>query len=237
MMTIISHRGAAGLAPENTLAGIELAKKYRADIIEIDAQITKDNRLILCHDDNLFRIAENRQKVRELTLREISTTTTLSGHPIPTLDEALEAAGETPLLIDCKGENWTKPLAKQIKKHKGPKPLVASDNFEELLAFQHLCPKIKTFFSELTKPYEAIQTAKVLKFSGVCLQYSLYSPFVYFLGNRVKLSMTMFTVNKPILAWFLHLFYPKVMITTDFPNKIGIHRHHKKSKTKNKPNL
>ncbi|MBW3568932.1 glycerophosphodiester phosphodiesterase [Candidatus Parcubacteria bacterium] len=224
MLKVISHRGAAGLAPENTLVGIETAKKYRADIIEIDVQPTSDNRLVLVHDDNLSRVAGDSRKIRDLPLREINLIQTKSGQPIPTLEEALETAGRKQLLIDCYGFSWAAPLADIIKNHRGPKPLVASNNFQELLELKKACPEVMTFYSELTKPFEAIQTAKVLRFSGVCLLYSLYNPLVYFLAKRLKLQMTMYTVNRPIVAWFLHLLYPQVMITTDLPNKIKPHR-------------
>lgn len=230
MLKVISHRGAAGLAPENTLIGIEAAKKNKADIIEIDVQPTSDNRLVLVHDDNLSRIAGDSRKVRNLPLREINLIQTKSGYPIPTLEEAFETAGHKQLFIDCYGFSWAAPLADIIKSHSGPKPMVASNNFQELLEFKKACPKILTFYSELTKPFEAIQTAKVLKFSGVCLLYSLYNPLVYFLAKRLKLKMTMYTVNRPITAWFLHLLYPQVMITTDYPNKIKPQRRQKKQK-------
>jgi glycerophosphoryl diester phosphodiesterase len=230
MLRIISHRGAFGLAPENTLAGIQLAKKHKADIIEVDIQLTSDNELVLAHDDNLSRIAGDSRKVRELTLKEINLTRTYSGMPIPTLTEALDAAGTKKLLIDCKGLDWTEPLTKVIKNHIGPKPLVASDSFQELMIFKKQYPQIQTFYSELTKPFEAIQTAKVLKFSGICLLYSLYNPLVYFLAKRYKLQMTMFTVNRPFVAKFLHLLYPKVMITTDFPDKFENRNRHRLKK-------
>ena len=225
MLKIISHRGAAGLAPENTLDGIEMAKKHGADVIEIDVQLTADSHLVLLHDDTLSRNAADSRKVRSLRLKQINLIQTHSGQPIPTLQEAFETAGSKPLLIDCKGLEWPEPLAKIIEKHRGPKPLFASPNFEELLIFQKLCPDAETFYSELTKPFEAIQTAKVLKFSGVCLLYSLYNPLVYFLAKRYKLKMTMFTVNRPLVAKFLHLLYPKAMITTDYPDKVRARKH------------
>ncbi|KAA3622583.1 MAG: glycerophosphodiester phosphodiesterase, partial [Bacteroidetes bacterium] len=42
--TKISHRGAAALAPENTLAAVEKGLAYNPDRIEIDVQQTKDGR-------------------------------------------------------------------------------------------------------------------------------------------------------------------------------------------------
>ncbi|OAS17647.1 glycerophosphodiester phosphodiesterase [Paenibacillus oryzisoli] len=52
---IIGHRGAAGEAPENTLASFELALEQGAQAIELDVHITKDGEIVVCHDGTLDR--------------------------------------------------------------------------------------------------------------------------------------------------------------------------------------
>ena len=54
-MKVIGHRGAAGLAPENTFAGFDLALELGVDGIETDVQKTKDGKLVLFHDNLLDR--------------------------------------------------------------------------------------------------------------------------------------------------------------------------------------
>lgn len=49
-MKIVGHRGARGLAPENTLASIQAALDTHVDEIEIDVRVTKDGQTILNHD-------------------------------------------------------------------------------------------------------------------------------------------------------------------------------------------
>jgi len=49
-MIIIGHRGAKGLAPENTLAAVKTALNLGVDEIEIDVRVTKDSVVILNHD-------------------------------------------------------------------------------------------------------------------------------------------------------------------------------------------
>lgn len=228
-MKIISHRGAAGLAPENTLLGIKVAQEHRVEYIEIDVQLTKDNKLILFHDES-FRARSGRQiKIKDHTLSEIRKASTLP-HKIPTLKEAFKAAKKTPLLIDCKGSGWGEPLAAQLEKFKGPRPIVASDDSRQLFAFSQRAPRADCFLSELTKPFETIQTAKALNFAGVCMLYSIYNPLVYWLAKHDKLRMTMYTVNRPVSAWFLHFFYPEVLITTDYPDRFA-----PRLKVKNRP--
>jgi glycerophosphoryl diester phosphodiesterase len=52
---LIAHRGASGYAPEHTSAAYKLAIEQKADFVEPDLAVTKDNILICLHDDTLER--------------------------------------------------------------------------------------------------------------------------------------------------------------------------------------
>ena len=55
---VAAHRSGAGIAPENTLMAFQHclnSKDFNVDIFEFDLALTKDNRLILLHDDTLDR--------------------------------------------------------------------------------------------------------------------------------------------------------------------------------------
>ena len=52
---LIAHRGASGYAPEHTAAAYKLAIEQKADFVEPDLAVTKDNVLICLHDDTLER--------------------------------------------------------------------------------------------------------------------------------------------------------------------------------------
>ena len=52
---VIGHRGACGLAPENTIASVIKANFLRLSFIEIDVKISKDKIPILLHDETLDR--------------------------------------------------------------------------------------------------------------------------------------------------------------------------------------
>lgn len=54
-MIVIAHRGSSQLAPENTLPAIKQALHDGVDAIEIDVQLTKDNKVIVIHDEWLNR--------------------------------------------------------------------------------------------------------------------------------------------------------------------------------------
>src|SRR4051794_30752913 len=47
---LIGHRGARGLAPENTLPGFMLAMRLGVSAVETDAVVTRDHQVVLAHD-------------------------------------------------------------------------------------------------------------------------------------------------------------------------------------------
>ncbi len=56
-VAIIAHRGAAGAAPENTMAAFERAIQDDADWVELDVQETADGRVVVIHDSDLMKVA------------------------------------------------------------------------------------------------------------------------------------------------------------------------------------
>ncbi len=220
-MIIIGHRGAAGIEPENTIPSIEAAVHERVDMIEFDLRVTKDGQLVVFHDPNLLRISGINKNISDMTLAEINVTTTKSGHPIPAFAEAIETAGDIPTLLDCKGKGWAKALHEALKKHNGPTPAVTAIDTEEMFRFKELRPEIETYVSELTKPFEGIYKAKTLNFTGVSLNFWVLNPLAYRYAIRNNLKFLIFTVNRPILARFLHLLYPKAAIITNVPHKLA----------------
>ena len=58
MATIIAHRGARSLAPENTLVAARKAYALGADMWETDAAVTGDDHLVLMHDDAMMRTTD-----------------------------------------------------------------------------------------------------------------------------------------------------------------------------------
>ena len=67
----IAHRGASGLAPENTLAAFALAAELGATDVELDVQLSKDGEVFLCHDDTLDRYGYPGNRLPRMTAAEI----------------------------------------------------------------------------------------------------------------------------------------------------------------------
>lgn len=89
---IAGHRGAAGEAVENTLAGFQLAIAQGADLLEFDVQLAADGALLVFHDWDLRRLAGARLLVEGTpgtALREVKLRSAGAEPRIPLLREVL----------------------------------------------------------------------------------------------------------------------------------------------------
>jgi len=68
---IIGHRGAKGIAPENSLSGFKKAVELGIDGVELDVHLTKDGKLIVIHDIDLKRLTGLRIPIKQLTFKEL----------------------------------------------------------------------------------------------------------------------------------------------------------------------
>lgn len=220
-MKIIGHRGAAGLALENTLDSFKAAIEAGVDAIEFDIRITKDGKLVLSHDSHLGRVSKKSAKITESSLAILRQVKLNNGKAIVTLAEALEKTKEIPLIIEPKESEWAEPLTSFLKQQKDISHCkVISFNHQELYAFHLLMPKVPVFALEHTKPFEVIRIAKVLGFTGIDINFWLLNPLTYYLARYHKLEVIVYTVNSPWIASFLRFMYPRISITTDVPDRL-----------------
>jgi glycerophosphoryl diester phosphodiesterase len=104
---VIGHRGAAAVAPENTLASLRKAKQLGAKWVEFDVKLTRDGVPVLIHDDRLERTTNGAGRVADTSfaaLRRLDAGSWFGpefrGEPVPTLDEALALCAELGLGIN-----------------------------------------------------------------------------------------------------------------------------------------
>lgn len=60
----IAHRGASGTAPEHTRTAFKQALACDVDMVELDVQMSRDQRLVVIHDTDLGRTTNGRGAVR-----------------------------------------------------------------------------------------------------------------------------------------------------------------------------
>lgn len=69
---IIAHRGASAYAPENTHAAFALTQRMGVTEVELDAQLTVDGSIALCHDSTLDRYGHGPRVVEQMQWDELA---------------------------------------------------------------------------------------------------------------------------------------------------------------------
>lgn len=111
-VTLTAHRGWRAKYPENTMRGFREAMKLDIDGIEMDAHMTKDYRIVVCHDATLDRTTNMTGSICNMTLEEVRKADAgikfgeeFKGEKIPTFEEFLELMATRPdlrLLLELK---------------------------------------------------------------------------------------------------------------------------------------
>ncbi len=111
-MKIIGHRGARGLAPENTIAAIEKALEYGVDEIEIDIRVTKDLKPVLVHNRRA-KYGNRRLMVASNSYRALQAFKP----DLVLLGEAIQAINKrVPLMIEVKPGVPIEPVITTVQK-------------------------------------------------------------------------------------------------------------------------
>ena len=120
-MAIAAHRGAAELAPENTLDAYRYAIAYGVDMIEVDVQQTLDGRYVSFHDSTVDAKTNGTGNIALMTYDEVRALNTADNDKwrgseydpaeIPSLEEVLSIARDTGtgIYFDIK-ESVTNPV-------------------------------------------------------------------------------------------------------------------------------
>uniref|UniRef100_A0A8D2Q2V9 Glycerophosphodiester phosphodiesterase domain containing 1 n=1 Tax=Varanus komodoensis TaxID=61221 RepID=A0A8D2Q2V9_VARKO len=114
----ISHRGGAGENLENTMAAFRHAVNVGTDMLELDCHLTKDEQVVVSHDENLKRSTGVDVNISDLKYSELppylcrlDVTFQKECHcegedkRIPLLKEVFEAFPHTPINVDIKVNN------------------------------------------------------------------------------------------------------------------------------------
>ncbi len=229
-MKIAGHRGAAGMALENSLEAIRSAVSAGVDAVEFDIRQTASGDFVLSHDSSISRVSDHDYDITKEHTDTITAAILHNGETVPTLQKALAEAGKLPVLLDVKGSHWAKPLADVLKKHEQKDISVIAFNHPELSKFHELMPTIPVFAIERTRPFDAIHDAKQYGFNGVDFNFWILNPLTYWLAKREGLGIIVYTVNHVWIARFLKLFFPGITITTDVPHKLQMLRSKHKTK-------
>jgi glycerophosphoryl diester phosphodiesterase/membrane-associated phospholipid phosphatase len=163
--SVIAHGGAQGHAPPNTVDAFALALEMGADTLEMDAQVTADDAVVLHHDGTVDRQTDGEGAIAQLTLAELQELDaghgfvgedgedwTGRGTRIPTLDQVLETFPDTYMVVELKldgGPGIIEAVAERIEQADAADPvMVASFDLGYLRQFRDLMPGVSTNMPE-----------------------------------------------------------------------------------------
>jgi glycerophosphoryl diester phosphodiesterase len=84
---MIAHRGLSGIKLENTNEAFKLASEHTYFGIETDVHVTKDKKLIVCHDDNILRTSGVDMVIEESLYDDLKKVKLYNGEYLPDLED------------------------------------------------------------------------------------------------------------------------------------------------------
>ncbi|MCQ2432885.1 MAG: hypothetical protein MJ175_09825, partial [Clostridia bacterium] len=111
-ITVAAHRGNSGHFAENTMPAFRSAIELGADMIETDIHLTKDNVLVLMHDNAVDRTTDGTGNIADFTYEEL---TKLNCNPkgeyakIPTLEEFMTLCAENDMMVNLEIKEYHVP--------------------------------------------------------------------------------------------------------------------------------
>lgn len=206
----IAHRGASGVAPENTLASFQKAMELSCDLIELDVHQTKDGELVVLHSKKLSHLTSKGGLVEDFTLKEIKELDAGSWYSpefaderIPTLSEVIGLTkGKVGLNIEIKkGRDFypriEEKIVKLLEKNDLIEPcIITSFHLSCLKRVKEINPYIaigKVLVFSIFHPGEDI----ILDVNILQPHWLMISPWFVKAAHEDHLRVNVWTVNRP----------------------------------------
>lgn len=210
-ITFVGHRGASYLAPENTIESISLAWELGAKAAECDVMLTKDNQVVVIHDNKGKRLTGHDFEVKEVNYSEIkeypillskSNEKKFEGATIPLLEDLLATIPDDgTLVIEIKiGPEILPYLKEVISEHwKTGNIAFIAFNFETIMATKELYPDIPCYYlsmfkADLNKKHDLIVESKL---DGVNLRHKIIDKKLVKKYKKAGKNIWCWTVDEP----------------------------------------
>jgi len=208
---IIAHRGASFEAPENTLASVNLGWEQDADAVEIDVYLSKDNKIVVIHDEDTKRTAGEKLVVQESMasdLRKLDVgsfkSSDYKGEKIPFLSEVIETIPEgKKLFVEVKCGTEILPFLKEsfIKSGKIDQLVIISFDFDVVAGAKKIMPEVPVYWLhfKLTGEYSTkwIEKAKEADLDGLNFRYKGISERFIKSVHDANMEIYTWTVDDP----------------------------------------
>ncbi len=118
-MKILAHRGIHEKVMENSLESFRLVRGSNVDGVELDIRLTRDEKIVVFHDEDLKRLFEVDERVADMSLSRIKEIALKSGTHVPSLEEVLELLYPDYIInIEIKETQVVFPLFELLKQMK-----------------------------------------------------------------------------------------------------------------------
>lgn len=207
----VAHRGASYLAPQNTLASIQLAWELGADAAECDVMLTSDNQVVVFHDKNTnkltgesFVIAKTPWKdLQNLVVKPSKTNLPeYEGEKIPLLKDLLETIpSDRMLVIEIKTGTEILPFLKGVVDRHWTSGEIAfiSFNFDAIRQAKAIYPKVPCYYLSSSKSDAKKHIAKAVenRLDGLNLRHGIIDQEISMACREAGLDLWCWTVNDP----------------------------------------
>ncbi len=216
---VIGHRGAAGLAPENTLAAFSRAIDLGSDLVEVDVQVTSDGVAIAMHDEDLKGVAGLDINVRSSTYERLSSIR-IRGEAIPRLEDVLRlCVDKVGILVEIKVPGDEMHVIDVIRALGAEKWVAIISFYEEpLKRMKKTSPTIPVGIVYMQPPGKILD-AKREGYEMVLPRYGLATTKSIGLAHKLGIKVVAWTVNEE--KWVRELASRGIDgIASDYPDMV-----------------
>ncbi|MDB5176840.1 MAG: putative Glycerophosphoryl diester phosphodiesterase [Candidatus Saccharibacteria bacterium] len=215
-MLVIGHRGAAGLAPENSLASLQAGFDAGADMLEFDVRLTRDKVAILSHGARLHGKLVRLTKLDDLE----------AAGSVTTLDAILSTFfGRILLNLEIKPATDVKVIYQAIKKYVVTKEdwnnvLISSFHVRYLFKLRKLNRHLNLALLHSINPFAFVTYQRRLQLSAVGWHRLHVNSLCIQIAQKAGIFTYVYTVNRTEAA---QIFSQKGIdgVVTDYPNQIA----------------
>ncbi|ART81009.1 glycerophosphodiester phosphodiesterase family protein [Oceanisphaera avium] len=243
-MIICGHRGLAGLAPENTLAGLYAAYEAGLSWVEIDVQLSQDHQVVVFHDKRLERCTNGQGYLHQSSWRKLSTldagyrfSEAFVGEPIPLLRDYLAKAQQLNLGVNIElklySDQAIAPLCAAVSQIINPLLALGLWRPEKLLLSSFSVPALATLSRLAPKAWRALLVERIPHTWAQQL-HSLGTHILHCQHNKLTHAqarplieagyrLSCYTVNNQaraelLASWGVHMIFCDVPLTS--PNRV-----------------
>ncbi|WP_188993962.1 glycerophosphodiester phosphodiesterase [Paenibacillus nasutitermitis] len=232
----VAHRGASGLAPENTMAAFQKAMSFPfVQWMELDVQLSRDGVPVVIHDASLNRTTSGAGPVADFRTTQLSRldagswfSKSFGGERVPLLEQVLDATiGRCRLNIELKTYNGIYPGMErkvvELLERKGLQhdSVITSFDHQALRTVRELSAEVRTGLITDLAPASLASDLQQLGASFLSIGFKRITPELMKEMRSRGIDVMAWTVNDTATMRRLAAIDPNLMICTNYPDRFA----------------